>query len=412
MKTPFISDAALKKIVATTPTPFHLYNESGIRQTARDLYKAFSWNPRFKEYFAVKATPTPAILKILQEEGCGFDCASSVELKLAEKIGAKGDAIMFTSNDTAPGEFMQATSLGATCTLDAYELIPQFLEESPQAKVVSLRYNPGGTFSMGSMIMDMPGESKFGMTHDQILEAVKDLHAAGIEKFGLHAFLASNTVTNDYYPTLARQIFELVLEIREKTGVTLDFVNLSGGVGIAYEPDQTPNDIFKIGEGVHHVYDELLVANGIDKLRIVTELGRFMLAPNGILVTKVLHLKHTYRDYVGTDATAANLMRPAIYGAYHHITVVGKESQPHDHLYDVTGSLCENKDKFAIQRQLPEIEEGDILVIHDTGAHGAAMGYQYNGKLRSAEILLQPDQTTREIRRAETAEDYFQTMIF
>ncbi|MDR0297594.1 MAG: diaminopimelate decarboxylase [Streptococcaceae bacterium] len=412
MKTPFITDEKLSALTKQYSTPFHLYDEAGIRKTARALNQAFGWAPNFKEYFAVKATPTPAILKILQEEGCGFDCASGVELELVKRLGARGDDIMFTSNDTAPGEFAQAAELGATLTLDAIELIPDMMAEIGVPETVSLRYNPGGIFAMGTEIMDMPEESKFGMTRAQVIAGVADLAARGTKNFGLHAFLASNTLTNEYYATLARVIFELVLEIREKTGVTLDFVNLSGGIGIAYKPDETPNDIAVIGEKVHAVYDELLVANGISNLQIVTELGRFMLAPNGHLITKVLHLKRTYRDYVGTDATAANLMRPAIYGAYHHISVMGKENAPHERLYDVTGSLCENKDKFAIQRQLPEIAVGDILVIHDTGAHGAAMGYQYNGKLRSAEILLQENGETRMIRRAETLDDYFATMVF
>lgn len=412
MKVPFITKDQLDKITAEFPTPFHLYDEHGIREKARALNTAFSWNKGFKEFFAVKATPTPAILKILQEEGCGADCASYVELILANKCGFDKSEIMFSSNDTPPEEFLLAKKLGATINIDAYNHI-EFLStlagfEFPET--MSLRYNPGGVFTMGTKIMDNPEESKFGMTKAQLIQGIKDLQKLGVKKFGMHSFLASNTVTNEYYPKLAQQLFELALEIREKTGVSLDFINLSGGIGVNYRPDEAPNDIAVIGEGVHRVYDEVLTANGLGEVKIYTELGRFILAPHGLLVTRVLHRKQTYRTYIGVDASAVNLMRPAFYDAYHHITVIGKEEDKVKEIVDVTGSLCENNDKFARQRELPVIDEGDLLVIHDTGAHGFSMGYQYNAKLRSAELLLQQDGSTRMIRRAERPEDYFATL--
>lgn len=412
MKVPFITKNQLDKITAEFPTPFHLYDEHGIREKARALNTAFSWNKGFKEFFAVKATPTPAILKILQEEGCGADCASYVELILANKCGFDNSEIMFSSNDTPAEEFLLAKKLGATINIDAYNHI-EFLStlagfEFPET--MSLRYNPGGVFTMGTKIMDNPEESKFGMTKAQLIQGIRDLQKLGVKKFGMHSFLASNTVTNEYYPKLAQQLFELALEIREKTGVSLDFINLSGGIGVNYRPDEAPNDIAVIGEGVHRVYDEVLTANGLGEVKIYTELGRFMLAPHGLLVTRVLHRKQTYRTYIGVDASAVNLMRPAFYDAYHHITVIGKEEDKVKEIVDVTGSLCENNDKFARQRELPVIDEGDLLVIHDTGAHGFSMGYQYNAKLRSAELLLQKDGSTRMIRRAERPEDYFATL--
>ncbi|GAB1375478.1 MULTISPECIES: diaminopimelate decarboxylase [Lactococcus] len=412
MKVPFITKNQLDKITAEFPTPFHLYDEHGIREKARALNTAFSWNKGFKEFFAVKATPTPAILKILQEEGCGADCASYVELILANKCGFDKSEIMFSSNDTPAEEFLLAKKLGATINIDAYNHI-EFLStlagfEFPET--MSLRYNPGGVFTMGTKIMDNPEESKFGMTKAQLIQGIRDLQKLGVKKFGMHSFLASNTVTNEYYPKLAQQLFELALEIREKTGVSLDFINLSGGIGVNYRPDEAPNDIAVIGEGVHRVYDEVLTANGLGEVKIYTELGRFMLAPHGLLVTRVLHRKQTYRTYIGVDASAVNLMRPAFYDAYHQITVIGKEEDKVKEIVDVTGSLCENNDKFARQRELPVIDEGDLLVIHDTGAHGFSMGYQYNAKLRSSELLLQQDGSTRMIRRAERPEDYFATL--
>ena len=367
-------------------------------------------NKGFKEYFAVKATPNPTILKILKEEGCGTDCSSLTELMMSDKMGFKGDEIMFSSNDTPAEEFVLAKKLNATINLDDFTHI-DFLEKSAGIpEKICCRFNPGGKFSISTTIMDNPGDAKYGMTKDQIIEAYKILKAKGVKRFGMHAFLASNTVTNEYYPTLAKILFETAVEIKEKTGVKLDFINLSGGVGIPYTPDKEPNDIMVIGEGVRKVYEEVLVPAGMGDVAIFTELGRFMLAPYGHLVTTAIHEKHTHKEYIGVDACAVNLMRPAMYGAYHHITVLGKENEPCDHKYDVTGSLCENNDKFAIDRMLPKIDMGDILVIHDTGAHGFAMGYNYNGKLKSAEVLLRPDGSFKLIRRAETPEDYFATI--
>lgn len=406
-KQAFLTKEQLEAITAQFPTPFHLYDEKGIRETARAVNKAFSWNKGFKEYFAVKATPNPTILKILQEEGCGVDCATDVELMMAERLGFTD--ICFTSNDTQASEFIFARKVNAIINLDAYEHIAFLEEVAGLPETVSLRYNPGGVFSLGTDIMDHPEESKFGMTKEQLIQGYRDLKAKGVQKFGLHAFLASNTVTNDYYPTLAAQLFDLAVEIKQTTGVELDFIDLSGGIGVDYTPENKQNDITVIGAGVHKVYDEILVPNGLGEVKIFTELGRFMLAPHGHLVTKVLHIKDTYRRYVGVDASAANLMRPAFYGAYHHITnMTNPNGNPQ--VVDVTGSLCENNDKFAKNRTLPEVRVGDTLVIHDTGAHGFSMGYNYNGRLRSAEILLQEDGRARMIRRAETPEDYFATI--
>ncbi len=406
-KTPFVSKEVLETITEQFPTPFHLYDEKGIREKARALNAAFSWNKGFKEYFAVKATPTPAILKILQEEGCGVDCATDVEVLMSEKLGFKD--IMFTSNDTQAQEFVYARKVGATINLDAYEHIEFLKNVAGIPETVCLRYNPGGVFSLETDIMDHPEESKFGMTKEQLMKGYKELKELGVKEFGIHAFLASNTVTNDYYPVLARQLFELALEIREETGVTLDFINLSGGIGVNYRPEQEPNDIAVIGEGVRKVYEEILTPAGMGHVKIFTELGRFMLAPHGHLITKVLHRKETYRTYIGVDASAANLMRPAFYGAYHHITNITRPDAPIE-VVDVAGSLCENNDKFAVNRELPRAEVGDTLVIHDSGAHGFSMGYNYNGRLRSSEILLQEDGTARMIRRAERPEDYFATI--
>ena len=410
MKTPFVTKAQVDEMIKKYPTPFHLYDEKGIRENARKLYQAFSWNKGFKEFFAVKATPNPTILRILKEEGCGTDCSSLTELMMSDKLGFTGDEIMFSSNDTPAEEFILAKKLGATINLDDFTHI-DFLEKTAGIpEKICCRYNPGGTFSISTTIMDNPGDAKYGMTKDQIIEAYRILKDKGVKRFGMHAFLASNTVTNDYYPVLARTLFEVAVEIKEKTGVKLDFINLSGGVGVPYTPDKEPNDILAIGEGVRKVYEEILVPAGMGDVALYTELGRFMLAPYGHLITTAIHEKHTHKEYIGVDACAANLMRPAMYGAYHHITVLGKENEPCDHKYDVTGSLCENNDKFAIDRMLPKIDMGDVLAIHDTGAHGFAMGYNYNGKLKSAEVLLCEDGSTKLIRRAETPDDYFATL--
>lgn len=410
-KTPFVSNEKLQEIVREYPTPFHLYDEKGIRENMKAMKEAFAWNPGFKEYFAVKATPNPYLIQILQEYGCGCDCSSLTELMLSKAVGAVGEDIMFSSNDTPAEEFILADKLGAIINLDDITHI-EFLEKTLGGRLpkkLSCRFNPGGIFKISNGIMDNPGDSKYGMTTEQLFEAFRILKSKGVEEFGIHSFLASNTVTNEYYPILAKILFELAVQLKEETGANIKFINLSGGVGIPYTPDQEPNDIRVIGEGVHKVYDEVLVPAGMGDVAIYTELGRFMMGPYGALVTKAIHEKHTHKEYIGVDACAVNLMRPAMYGAYHHITVMGKEDAPHDHKYDVSGSLCENNDKFAIDRMLPEIEKGDILFIHDTGAHGFAMGYNYNGKLKSAEILLKEDGSTQLIRRAEKPEDYFAT---
>lgn len=410
-KVPFVTKEQLEKIVEEYPTPFHLYDEKGIRENVKALKEAFAWNPGYKEYFAVKATPNPYLIQILREYGCGCDCSSYTELLLSESIGAVGEDIMFSSNDTPAEEFALAHKLGAIINLDDITHI-DFLEKTigEIPKTISCRYNPGGLFKISNDIMDNPGDAKYGLTTEQMFEAFKTLKEKGAEEFGIHAFLASNTVTNEYYPLLAKVLFEMAVKLHESTGAHIKFINLSGGIGIPYRPDQTPNDIKAIGEGVRRVYEEVLVPAGMGDVAVCTELGRFMMGPYGGLVTKAVHEKHTHKEYIGVDACAAHLMRPAMYGAYHHITVMGKEDAECDHMYDVTGSLCENNDKFAIDRMLPEIDMGDILFIHDTGAHGSSMGYNYNGRLRAAEVLLKEDGSTQLIRRAETPEDYFATL--
>lgn len=407
MKKPFISKEKLEDMTSQYPTPFHLYDEAGIRQKAREVNKAFSWNKGFKEYFAVKATPTPAILKILQEENCGVDCATEVELMMSHELGFKD--IMFSSNNTPAREYQYAQEVGATINLDAYEQIAYLEETSGLPEKISLRYNPGGVFALGTDIMDHPQDSKFGMTKEQLFQGYKELKAKGVKEFGIHSFLASNTVTNDYYPQLARQLFQLAVQIKEELDISLSFINLSGGIGVNYLPDQKENDIAQIGLGVKKAFEEILVPNNLGHISIYTELGRFMLAPHGHLITRVLHRKKTYKDYIGVDASAVNLLRPAMYGSYHHITNISNPDGEVE-LVDVVGSLCENNDKFAKDRELHQARPGDLLVIHDTGAHGFSMGYQYNGRLRSAEILLEESGQVRMIRRAETPEDYFSTI--
>ncbi|MCD7838753.1 MAG: diaminopimelate decarboxylase [Clostridiales bacterium] len=418
MKTPFVTKEQLEAICQTYPTPFHIYDEAGIRATARAVNQAFAWNEGFREYFAVKATPTPQILDILRKEGCGVDCSSLTELMMSERCGFHGEEIMFSSNETPAEEFVKANELGAIINLDDFTHI-DFLKDTIGyiPETISCRYNPGGVFQLGEskegfQVMDNPGDAKYGMTKPQLFEAFRKLQGMGAKYFGIHAFLASNTISNDYYPALAGQLFELAVELKEATGADIRFINLSGGVGVPYRPEQPANDIAVIGAGVHKKFDEILVPAGMGNVRLCTEMGRFMLAPNGHLVTRAIHEKHTYKEYIGVDACAANLMRPAIYGAYHHITVMGKENAPCDHKYDVVGSLCENCDKFAVDRMLPKIDMGDLLVIHDTGAHGFSMGYNYNGRLRSAELLLQEDGQVRMMRRAETPEDYFATLVW
>lgn len=411
-KIPFVTKEQLDRIVNEFPTPFHIYDEKGIRENARKLKEAFKWNKGFKEYFAVKATPNPHILKILKEEGCGTDCSSLTELMMSDRCGFKESEIMFSSNDTPAEEFQLARKLNATINLDDITHIDFLQKVADIPEKLCCRFNPGGVFELGTDIMDNPGDAKYGLTRPQMTEAFLKLKALGVKEFGIHSFLASNTVSNEYYPELARILFKVAVELKEETGVHIGFINLSGGVGIPYKPDQEPNDILVIGEGVRKAYEEILVPAGMGDVAIYTELGRFMLGPYGHLVTKAIHEKHIHKEYIGVDACAVNLMRPAMYGAYHHITVMGKENQPCDHIYDITGSLCENNDKFAIDRKLPKIDKGDLLVIHDTGAHGFAMGYNYNGKLKSAELLLHEDGTVEQIRRAETPEDYFATLDF
>ena len=411
-KKPFVTKEQLEEIVKKYPTPFHLYDEKGIRENAKAVKEAFSWNPGFREYFAVKATPNPYILDILKEYDCGCDCASLTELMLADSQGFDGKHIMFSSNDTPAEEFKFANELGAIINLDDFTHIDFLAENVGIPETICCRYNPGGVFQMGTDIMDNPGDAKYGMTKEQLIEAFKRLKKLGAKRFGIHSFLASNTVTNEYYPTLAGILFELAVEVQKETGVEIAFVNLSGGVGIPYTPDKEPNDIAVIGEGVRQKFEEIMVPAGLGDVAIFTELGRFMLAPYGALIAKAIHEKHIYKEYIGLDACAVNLMRPAMYGAYHHITVLGKEDAPCDHKYDVTGSLCENNDKFAVDRMLPKIDMGDYLFIHDAGAHGFAMGYNYNGKLKSAELLLQEDGSVKMIRRAETPKDYFATFDF
>ena len=406
----FVTKEQIEEIVKTYPTPFHIYDEKGIRENARALKEAFAWNKGFKEFFAVKATPNPFLINILREYGFGCDCSSLTELMLSDAIGVEGKDIMFSSNDTPAEEFVYAAKHGATINLDDITHI-DFLEKTigKLPETISCRYNPGGLFQITTDIMDNPGDAKYGFTTEQLFEGYRILQQKGVKNFGIHAFLASNTVTNEYYPTLAKTLFEVAVKLRNETGANIRFINLSGGIGIPYRPDQEPNDIKAIGEGVRKVYEEVLVPAGMGDVAIYTELGRFMMGPYGHLIVKAIHEKHTHKEYVGVDACAVNLMRPAMYGAYHHITVLGKENEPCDHRYDITGSLCENNDKFAVDRMLPKIDMGDYLAVHDTGAHGFAMGYNYNGKLKSAELLLKEDGSVQLIRRAETPKDYFAT---
>ncbi len=412
-KETFLTLEQAREIAARYPTPFHIYDERGIRENAARVREAFAWNKGFREYFAVKATPNPFLLNILKEYGCGVDCSSETELMMSDACGFSGEEIMFSSNDTPPGEFAFAAKLGGIINLDDITHIESVEAElGALPETMSCRYNPGGMFELSNGIMDNPGDSKYGMTPAQITEAFRTMKAKGVKRFGLHAFLASNTTTNEYYPKLAGVLFREAVRLKEESGAEIAFINLSGGVGVPYRPEQSANDISEIGREVKRVYEEILVPAGLGEVAIYTEMGRFMLAPYGALVTKAIHEKHIYKDYIGVDACAVNLMRPAMYGAYHHITVLGKETAPHDHVYDVTGSLCENNDKFAIGRELPEIEMGDYLYIHDTGAHGFSMGYNYNGKLRSAELLLREDGSVQLIRRAETPKDYFATFDF
>lgn len=412
MKKTFATLEKLKEIEKKFPTPFYLYDEKGIRENARKIKQAFAWNPGYREYFAVKATPNPYLLRLLKQEGCGADCSSLTELMLSDAVGLSGGEIMFSSNDTPDEDFLLAAKLGATINLDDFTHIDILDRLAGIPETISCRYNPGGVFKASNAIMDNPGEAKYGFTREQMTEGFKRLRQLGAKNFGIHAFLASNTTGNEYYPALAGVLFQLAVDLHRETGAHISFINLSGGVGVAYRPDQTPPDILKIGRQVKKVYEEILVPAGMGDVAVYTEMGRFLLGPYGVLVAKAIREKHIYKEYIGLDACAANLMRPAMYGAYHHITVMGKEDAPCDHKYDVTGGLCENNDKFAVDRMLPKIDMGDLLVIHDTGAHGHSMGYNYNGKLRSAEVLLHEDGSFNLIRRAETPADYFATLDF
>ncbi len=403
--------AQMQKIIDKYPTPFHIYDEKGIRDNVRRFLKAFAWAPEFKEYFAVKATPNPYILKLLKEEGLGVDCSSLAELILAEKVGFRGEDIMLTSNETPVSEFAKALELGAVLNLDDITHIAYLEKNLSLPKTISFRYNPGSLRS-GNSIIGNPTEAKYGLTKEQIFQALALMRDKGCEKFGLHTMVASNELNESYFVETAVMMFNLVKEVKEKLDITISFVNFGGGIGIPYRPEQEPVNLEQLGEDIHQAYDEIITKGGLAPLTLCMECGRMITGPYGYLVTTAIHKKDIYKHYIGVDASMANLMRPGMYGAYHHLTVLGKENAPHDHVYDVVGSLCENCDKFAVDRSLPEIETGDILVIHDTGAHGHAMGFNYNGKLRSAEILLHEDGTTDLIRRAETLDDLFATLDF
>lgn len=416
-KKPFIGKDRAVELAETYPTPFYLYDEAGIRRTARAVNEAFAWNPGFCEYFAVKANPNPSLISLLLEEGCGLDCSSATELMLARALGVRGKRIMFSSNDTPAADFRLARELGAIVNFDDITHIPFFEREAgPVPETVCCRFNPGGLFRLSNGIMDNPGDAKYGMTAEQLERALPMLADAGARTFGLHAFLASNTLTDEYYPALARILFRLAADLSERTGVRISFIDLSGGVGIPYRPGERPCDIRAIGEGVRRAFEEILVPAGLGDTALCAELGRFMLGPHGVLITRAIHEKRTYKDYIGVDACAVDLIRPAMYGAYHHITVLGQAGGPDKSadapagVFDVVGGLCENNDKFAVDRELPAVEPGDLLVIHDAGAHAHAMGFNYNGRLRPAEVLLREDGAAELIRRAETPADYFATL--
>ncbi|HPJ39113.1 MAG TPA: diaminopimelate decarboxylase [Spirochaetota bacterium] len=411
VKTVPFSKEQIEGIIKEYPTPFHIYDEKAIRENARKLVSAFSWAPGFKEFFAVKAAPNPYLMKLLKEEGFGADCSSMTELMLARKTGITGEEIMFSSNDTPPEEFVLAREMGAVINLDDISHIDYLEEHAGLPELLSFRYNPG-PLKEGNVIIGKPEEAKYGFTREQIIEGYKKIKAKGVTRFGLHTMVASNELDNDYFIETADMLFGLVREVHEKCGVTIEFVNLGGGFGIPYKPEDTPIDLEYISNGIRSRYEAMIAGTPCDPLKIFMESGRLITGPYGYLVSTVLHKKSTYKEYVGLDACMANLMRPALYGAYHHITVMGKEGRDATHTYDVTGSLCENNDKFAIDRKLPEIDRGDIVVIHDAGAHGHAMGFNYNGKLRSAELLLKEDGSVQQIRRAETPDDYFATLDF
>ena len=409
-KLPF-SQAQLEDMLQKYPTPFHLYDEAAIRANVKRLLAAFSWAPSFKEYFAVKATPNPFLLKILKEEGLGADCSSAAELVLAEKVGITGENIMFSSNDTPAEEYAKAAELGAIINLDDISHIEYLEKHVGLPELLSFRYNPGSARA-GNTIIGKPEDAKYGLTKEQLFEAYRMVRDKGVKRFGIHTMVISNELNPDYFIETARMMMTLAKEIYETLGIRIEMINFGGGIGVPYRPEDKQVDLEYVGAGIRKLYEDILVPAGLAPMKLALECGRMIAGPYGYLVSKVLHKKETYKNYVGLDACMANLMRPALYGSYHHITVVGKEEQPQDHVYDVTGSLCENNDKFAIDRALPQVDIGDIVVIHDAGAHGHAMGFNYNGKLRSAEILLKADGATELIRRAETLDDYFATLDF
>jgi diaminopimelate decarboxylase len=403
------SKQQLEKITEQYPTPFHIYDEKGIREYARKFNRTFSWNPGFKEYYAIKSAPNPYLMKIMREEGFGIDCSSFAELVIAEQLGMSGDEIMFTSNDTPAYEYQKAIDLGAIINLDDISHIEYLEKNVGLPQLVCFRYNPG-SLKDGNTIIGHPEEAKYGFTREQLFEGYQMLKDKGVKRFGLHTMVASNELDAAYFVETAQILFDLIVEIKQKVGITIEFANLGGGIGIPYRPTDQPVDLDFMSQGIKKLYQEKIEANGLAPLRIYFESGRAMTGPFGFLVSKVLHIKKTYKQYAGLDSSMANLMRPALYGSYHHITVMGKKYEPQDQVYDVTGSLCENNDKFAINRPLPKMEQGDLVVIHDTGAHGHAMGFNYNGKLRSAELLLRENGDVVQIRRAETLNDYFGTL--
>lgn len=407
-----VSKQKLEEIIRTYPTPFHLYDEKAIRDNARTLLAAFSWAPGFKEYFAVKAAPNPYLMQILKEEGIGADCSSMAELILAEKVGITGADIIFSSNDTPYDEYVKAKELGAIINLDDITHIAYLEKHAGLPEMISFRYNPGPLLKNGNTIIGFPEEAKYGLTREQVFEAYRICKAKGVKRFGLHTMVISNELNPDSFVGTANMMFDLAVDIHRELGIRVEFIDLGGGIGIPYRPDQEAVDLKYVGQQVQKAYEAKITANGLHPLQLALECGRMVTGPYGYLVSTVLHKKNIHKNYVGLDACMANLMRPALYGSYHHITVLGKEDLPLDHVYDVTGSLCENNDKFAIDRALPQIDIGDLVVIHDAGAHGHAMGFNYNGKLRSAELLLRSDGSVRLIRRAETLEDLFATLDF
>lgn len=407
-----VSKQKLEEIIRSYPTPFHLYDEKAIRDNARNLLAAFAWAPGFKEYFAVKAAPNPYLMQILKEEGIGADCSSMAELILAEKVGVTGTDIIFSSNDTPYDEYVKAKELGAIINLDDITHIAYLEKHAGLPEMISFRYNPGPLLKSGNTIIGFPEEAKYGLTREQIFEAYGICKAKGVKRFGLHTMVISNELNPDSFVETANMMFDLAVDIHRELGIRVEFIDLGGGIGIPYRPEQEAVDLQYVGKQVHKAYEAKIVANGLHPLQLALECGRMVTGPYGYLVSTVLHKKNIHKNYVGLDACMVNLMRPALYGSYHHITVLGKETWPLDHVYDVTGSLCENNDKFAIDRALPQVDIGDLVVIHDAGAHGHAMGFNYNGKLRSAELLLRPDGSVRMIRRAETLEDLFATLDF